>query len=132
MAWHRPSPSLWNRELQRSKPPSRASPSGSKPRQQNGRFDLWPISSRPRASLSIAIWPASTLPVASRSEEHTSELQSLMSITYAALCLTNKTHDTPTFQLCRYYMTLHAHQPITIHTQYNYPHAHSTQLPQLK
>src|SRR3546814_10403711 len=35
-----------------------------------------------------------TLPV--RSEEHTSELQSLMRISYAVVCLTQKTHTTST------------------------------------
>src|SRR3546814_10025219 len=32
-----------------------------------------------------------------RSEEHTSELQSLMRISYAVLCLKKKTNNTPTF-----------------------------------
>src|SRR3546814_10903451 len=32
--------------------------------------------------------------VAKRSEEHTSELQSLMRISYAVFCLKNKKHDT--------------------------------------
>src|SRR3546814_2103756 len=35
-------------------------------------------------------------PMARRSEEHTSELQSLMRISYAVLCLNNKTHSTET------------------------------------
>src|SRR3546814_8860940 len=34
-------------------------------------------------------------PVANRSEEHTSELQSLMRISYAVFCLKKKTNDTP-------------------------------------
>src|SRR3546814_7130832 len=34
----------------------------------------------------------STLPSAGRSEEHTSELQSLMRISYAVFCLKKKTH----------------------------------------
>src|SRR3546814_10667555 len=33
-----------------------------------------------------------------RSEEHTSELQSLMRITFPVLCLTNKNHDIDTIQ----------------------------------
>src|SRR3546814_3659389 len=47
-----------------------------------------------------AAWPATLLaytgPVPSRSEEHTSELQSLMRISYAVFCLkkkTNKNHQ---------------------------------------
>src|SRR3546814_10466867 len=39
------------------------------------------------------------VPVTARSEEHTSELQSLMRISYAVFCLKKKTHtDTPTQQ----------------------------------
>src|SRR3546814_5293323 len=34
--------------------------------------------------------------LALRSEEHTSELQSLMRISYAVFCLKKKTHNTPT------------------------------------
>src|SRR3546814_10748650 len=34
----------------------------------------------------------------SRSEEHTSELQSLMRISYAVFCLKKKTHTKPTYQ----------------------------------
>src|SRR3546814_4987508 len=43
-----------------------------------------------------AIWRRGTLPMArrlSRSEEHTSELQSLMRISYAGFCLKKKNHD---------------------------------------
>src|SRR3546814_3404600 len=36
--------------------------------------------------------PSSNGPTVSRSEEHTSELQSLMRISYAVLCLKTKTH----------------------------------------
>src|SRR3546814_7180849 len=36
--------------------------------------------------------PRSTSPVPGRSEEHTSELQSLMRISYAVFCLKNKTN----------------------------------------
>src|SRR3546814_10573826 len=43
---------------------------------------LHPILSSARSSSSAALWE--------RSEEHTSELQSLMRISYAAFCLTNK------------------------------------------
>src|SRR3546814_3514614 len=39
------------------------------------------------------------LAVPSRSEEHTSELQSLMRISYAVFCLKKKTHDRTTTKL---------------------------------
>src|SRR3546814_1110703 len=38
----------------------------------------------------------STRPLSSRSEEHTSELQSLMRISYAVFCLKKKRHTTTT------------------------------------
>src|SRR3546814_2655647 len=40
--------------------------------------------------LSLAVWGLAA--VAARSEEHTSELQSLMRISYAVFCLKKKTH----------------------------------------
>src|SRR3546814_2387341 len=44
--------------------------------------------------------PAAQVPPAARSEEHTSELQSLMRISYAVFCLTKKTIPTsPHFSL---------------------------------
>src|SRR3546814_3048773 len=51
-----------------------------------------------RASRYIqAIWPRRTGKSASgRSEEHTSELQSLMRISYAVFCLKKKKHQTKT------------------------------------
>src|SRR3546814_1206747 len=49
--------------------------------------------SRPRASIFCS--PRSTTRMASiRSEEHTSELQSLMRISYAVFCLKKKKHQT--------------------------------------
>src|SRR3546814_4606707 len=39
--------------------------------------------------------PSSLAVVSIRSEEHTSELQSLMRISYAVFCLKNKNHTTP-------------------------------------
>src|SRR3546814_5048705 len=39
-----------------------------------------------------------------RSEEHTSELQSLMRISYAVFCLTKKRTKTHTYRACRYYV----------------------------
>src|SRR3546814_1087195 len=48
---------------------------------------------RPIAHLAtVAILPAAALGRWRRSEEHTSELQSLMRISYAVFCLTKKTH----------------------------------------
>src|SRR3546814_3550382 len=43
--------------------------------------------------LVLAIALALTLPVAARSEEHTSELQSLMRISYAVFCLKKKKNN---------------------------------------
>src|SRR3546814_997725 len=42
--------------------------------------------------LSISGWPVISGPNESRSEEHTSELQSLMRISYAVFCLKKKKH----------------------------------------
>src|SRR3546814_4396063 len=44
------------------------------------------------ASQRVAVWPNSTR--LARSEEHTSELQSLMRISYAVFCLKKKTKKT--------------------------------------
>src|SRR3546814_8355974 len=57
------------------------------------RLDSWVASSRlssakPRPSIATKAWRASQGP--GRSEEHTSELQSLMRISYAVFCLTKK------------------------------------------
>src|SRR3546814_3429476 len=41
--------------------------------------------------------------VLARSEEHTSELQSLMRISYAVFCLKKKKHPQPTTQTTHYY-----------------------------
>src|SRR3546814_10155927 len=56
------------------------------------------------------LWAASGFAKAGRSEEHTSELQSLMRISYAVFCLKKKT--TPTNTMNRYVVkltTLHTH-----------------------
>src|SRR3546814_14180268 len=42
------------------------------------------------------LWHCSAVPCASRSEEHTSELQSLMRISYAVFCLKKKKQKTQT------------------------------------
>src|SRR3546814_4626743 len=44
--------------------------------------------------------------VADRSEEHTSELQSLMRISYAVFCLKKKNHKSPTNPTHTYYTTI--------------------------
>src|SRR3546814_1062279 len=44
-----------------------------------------------RLASSLTVEPASTAPTFHRSEEHTSELQSLMRISYAVFCLKKKT-----------------------------------------
>src|SRR3546814_3139349 len=70
------------------------------------RKKLVPFASAPTAKFSASVcprsanvWlvpmsvPATTRSPASRSEEHTSELQSLMRISYAVFCLKKKTHN---------------------------------------
>src|SRR3546814_8051119 len=42
-----------------------------------------------------------SLPIVRRSEEHTSELQSLMRISYAVFCLKKKTPQLQTFRKCK-------------------------------
>src|SRR3546814_2589517 len=42
------------------------------------------------AAMRVRMEPVATRPVHNRSEEHTSELQSLMRISYAVFCLTKK------------------------------------------
>src|SRR3546814_5815692 len=56
---------------------------------ENGEKGKW--AAKRLASCSLAF----TTACASRSEEHTSELQSLMRISYAVFCLKKKTHHTP-------------------------------------
>src|SRR3546814_4597513 len=51
---------------------------------------------RPFRSFQSLAWPSAILP---RSEEHTSELQSLMRISYAVFCLQKKTHTKNTHEL---------------------------------
>src|SRR3546814_5328895 len=46
------------------------------------------------SSMDSSMAPALTAAAASRSEEHTSELQSLMRISYAVFCLKKKKHTT--------------------------------------
>src|SRR3546814_6627724 len=59
--------------------------------------------------------PASPGPLAARSEEHTSELQSLMRISYAVFCLKKKTNTnslcspTHTHPTPQQYITIHLH-----------------------
>src|SRR3546814_7378506 len=50
----------------------------------------WPVNERPPLYVHRGV--VSTLRVDGRSEEHTSELQSLMRISYAVFCLKKKTH----------------------------------------
>src|SRR3546814_1235372 len=49
-----------------------------------------------------------------RSEEHTSELQSLMRISYAVFCLKKKKHTTQTYNKCH-----HLHRPTQQSTKEN-------------
>src|SRR3546814_1468672 len=60
---------------------------------------IW--ASRPSSSASISILPiidagSASRSLTRRSEEHTSELQSLMRISYAVFCLNKKTQHKPT------------------------------------
>src|SRR3546814_5924395 len=52
----------------------------------------------PRGALELAHQEIDALHVAFRSEEHTSELQSLMRISYAVFCLKKKTISIPNIQ----------------------------------
>src|SRR6058998_4347194 len=60
--------------------------------------DALPIWRAPGQSLSSSCSRSNPqpLPAPARSEEHTSELQSLITISYAVFCLKNKTRTTPT------------------------------------
>src|SRR3546814_1686395 len=69
-------------------------PAASRPTTRQKRRSL---NSQPKAQISTSVWPASswthscsTSQFNFRSEEHTSELQSLMRISYAAFCLTKQ------------------------------------------
>src|SRR3546814_2088671 len=55
---------------------------------------------RSRAPGGSPAGPSLTCPPGFRSEEHTSELQSLIRISYAVFCLTKKTHTHPTCITC--------------------------------
>src|SRR3546814_1124916 len=64
------------------------------------RATAWPRACGPRASTLPSTSRRSSPParsgsIARRSEEHTSELQSLMRISYAVFCLKKKTHKRP-------------------------------------
>src|SRR3546814_6703623 len=82
-AWRKP----------RRSPPQRLVSSPHRPPKQKGRL---PCGSRPRCSFA-------------RSEEHTSELQSLMRTSYAVFCLKQKTYKTqsPTRVMSEIYIILH-------------------------
>src|SRR3546814_3856590 len=69
-SWHGPSRPSWNRRATTSLSPAGRSPSG-----------RW-------------VPPIGVTPAVDRSDEHTSELQSLMRISYAGFCLKNKTQYT--------------------------------------
>src|SRR3546814_4565944 len=58
--------------------------------------DAAPRSTRDRSRLGSSRRTAATVPADPRSEEHTSELQSLMRISYAVFCLKTKTYPCPT------------------------------------
>src|SRR3546814_10719350 len=57
---------------------------------KNQRPELWNLyNTRIHRGESVRVFP-----ISNRSEEHTSELQSLMRISYAVFCLKKKTHNT--------------------------------------
>src|SRR3546814_6455480 len=63
---------------------------------------------------STTVWPAPSVRILGRSEEHTSELQSLMRISYAVFCLKQKRH-------------LHSDRHLVIYPdQRSNQHTHST------
>src|SRR3546814_8312706 len=71
------------------------------------------VNRRARACPWSSPWRNPQAPFRSRSEEHTSELQSLMRISYAVFCLKNKK---PTRQLTiTQSLRIHHHQPLTLH-----------------
>src|SRR3546814_5427496 len=53
-----------------------------------------------------------------RSEEHTSELQSLMRISYAVFCLNNITHTQHTVNTDNYHMTHYTNPTSKLHTKH--------------
>src|SRR3546814_2811468 len=61
------------------------------------RAAMWASRSPPARSSAVLRAPPSGLPAGGRSEEHTSELQSLMRISYAVFCLKKKKHTIPIY-----------------------------------
>src|SRR3546814_6603501 len=77
--------------LPRRTPMAAVSPAGSGSPAARPRMSMLPPSASTEASeMSTPTW---VLPVNDRSEEHTSELQSLMRISYAVFCLKKKTYQ---------------------------------------
>src|SRR3546814_3321971 len=68
------------------------------------------------------------LEILDRSEEHTSELQSLMRISYAVFCLKQKipnlndTHKTYTGPTLKHHHDLSSNVPLSHYTHYHYSH----------
>src|SRR3546814_3295132 len=88
----RPAASRSNRDGSRIHGPgTRSSGSGGRPARARGRRPLYPVD-RIEAAIGRGTERAGT--GESRSEEHTSELQSLMRISYAVFCLKKKTNKT--------------------------------------
>src|SRR3546814_466009 len=54
----------------------------------------------------VSSWKDAGIPMRKRSEEHTSELQSLMRISYAVFCLKKKTQTTQ-YRIMKYTPTIH-------------------------
>src|SRR3546814_7743500 len=70
----------------------------------------------PDSNFEIAVSCASVRPISSRSEEHTSELQSLMRISYAVFCLKKKKKT----------ITQHKHKHITPKITYTHINTNSS------
>src|SRR3546814_2325810 len=58
-----------------------------------GEFVVMSCSGDGAVPYAESVWRSNTRKVAMRSEEHTSELQSLMRISYAVFCLKKNTYD---------------------------------------
>src|SRR3546814_6213450 len=85
-----------------------------RPRQFGSRCRLWKIPLRDASSQDGIVAPT----VDGRSEEHTSELQSLMRISYAVFCLKKKRHKQTYKNMDKHkkritYNTQNANKPIT-------------------
>src|SRR3546814_6441990 len=92
-------------------------------------LEIDPPCSMPQTRMMLRSRPKSSPPP--RSEEHTSELQSLMRISYAVFCLKKKKHNTTTTTDITYTLETQYTQPTTTHikpqqTIYSHSKQHNT------